>query len=380
LIRPKALFVTLLAVAALCATITEANYELALSEFEKGNYDVAAAAFQALVDDSPSYDFGHYMLGLCHLKRGESEAAAERFRTALEFNSDRFEYFYGLAQALQQSGAYETAIQTLNRAEALAGDDTRLQLHYARGMAHAALNAWEDAIGDLELAAAAKPGYKPVMERLAHSYYKAGRYRDAIPLLRESIAIDADTAANYRLLAESLMANKIDKDGAFEAAAAYRALRLGDSAAADLLGRAALAAGRFDVAIAAFSGVLVDSSSHCSARINLALALLASERAASAEQALTGAQSCETLQSNVYATLGLVQRTQGRYEEALGNYEKAYAILPASSSYQAIEEVRHNIEVREFNMAAASKQEEDDRRRRELEDKIDRWNEFIEKE
>jgi tetratricopeptide (TPR) repeat protein len=378
-IRFKPFFVTLLALAALCLPITQADYELALSEFKKGNYDVAAAAFQTLVEQSPSYDFGHYMLGLCHLKRGKAEAAAEQFSTALQFNSDRFEYFYGLAQALQLSHDNEEAIRTLNRAEKLAGDEHLLEFHYTRGMAHSALNSWIEAIADLELAHGIKSDYKQVVQRLAHSYYKARRYRDAVPFLRESIKIDSGTAANYRLLAESLMASKMDEDEAFEAASSYRALRPGDSAAADLLGRAALAAGRFDEAIAAFSSLLLEAPANCSARINLALALLASDRAESAERTLSGKLDCDTLQSNAYATLGLVQRTRGKYEEALASYVRAYDILPASSSYQAIQEVRHNIEVREFNMAADQDQAAADLHDKQMQDKIDRWNDFIEK-
>jgi DNA-binding FadR family transcriptional regulator len=74
----------------------------------------------------------------------------------------------------------------------------------------------------------------------------------------------------------------------------------------------------------------------------------------------------------------MIQRTQGRYEEALASYEKAYAILPASSSYQAIQELRHNIEVQEFNMAAEREDEEDRQQRREMEAKIERWNQFVE--
>jgi tetratricopeptide (TPR) repeat protein len=381
----KAPFLVLMALAAISVPLAQGSYELALSEFKNGRYDEAATLFQELVDLSPSYDYGYYMLGLCHLKGGRHEDAALYFRTAIEFDGEKFEHHFGLAQAQKQGRDYEAALATLNGAAALLEDDNRHAFHASKGSLHAALRQWQEAIRELEIALALRQDNKVVMESLALSYYNVGRYGDAIPLLRAAIAINAIPASNYRLLAESLMEIRGDDDdatasSAFNVAASYLSARPDDPAASNLLGRAALAAGLFDEAIAAFSEVLVDSPANCSARINFARALLATGRADSAERALVGREDCDTLQPEVYATLGLVQRTEGRYEDALANYEKAYELLPATSSYQAMKELRHNIAVQEFNLAAERQQADEDRRERELKDKIDRWNQFIDQE
>jgi tetratricopeptide (TPR) repeat protein len=381
----KAPFIALMALAAISAPLAQGSYELALSEFKNGRYDEAARLFQELVDLSPSYDYGYYMLGLCHLKRGRHEEAALDFRTAIEFDGEKFEHRFGLAQAQKHGREYEAALATLNDAYALVEDDNRHAFHASRGTLHSALRRWQEAIGDLEIALALRQDNKVAMESLALSYYNVGRYNDSIPLLRAAIATSVIPASNYRLLAESLMAINVDDDDAtsreaFEAAASYLSAMPDDPAASDLLGRAALAAGRFDEAIAAFSEVLVDSPANCSARINFARALLATGRADRAEKALAGREDCDTLQPDLYATLGLIQRTERRYEEALANYEKAYELLPATSSYQAMKEIRHNIAVQEFNLAAERQQADEDQRERELKDKIDRWNQFIEQE
>ena len=84
--------------------------------------------------------------------------------------------------------------------------------------------------------------------------------------------------------------------------------------------------------------------------------------------------------ANVYDSLGECYETMNKLSLARVNYEKAYELLPAASSYQAIKEIRHNIAVQEFNLAAEQKQAEENQRERELKDKIDRWNQFIEQE
>ena len=52
-----------------------AELDTAMNNFKSGKYLEAAAEFQSMVDQSPSYDFGFYMMGLSFLQMGKSDEA-----------------------------------------------------------------------------------------------------------------------------------------------------------------------------------------------------------------------------------------------------------------------------------------------------------------
>jgi tetratricopeptide (TPR) repeat protein len=355
-----------------------AGYEDAMAAYLAGNYAGAGESFRAMVEESPSYDFGHYMLGVCLAQQNRNEEAIDRLGIALELNGDRFEYHHALAQAHLQADQPAEALDALEGVEQLVGVANLYHFHSGRGLAYASLKEWEAAARELELADGALPGQKKVINRLALSYFKLKRYLDAVPALRRSLKIDPGAAPHHRMLAEALMRiepDKAQKEEAFEAATAYREMNPQDAGAAELLGRAALAAGRTEQAISSFSFVLVGDPGDCVARINLSLALLASKRADLAEETLTAAKHCDAEQPLLLETLGMVHRIQGRYEEALATYELAYEMQPTASVQKALEEVNHNIEVLKHN-EAVEEQQRLDREDEAMLDKIEQWTRF----
>jgi tetratricopeptide (TPR) repeat protein len=371
-----ALLLVVLAAALVAAPPAFASYEDAMEEYNAGNYVAAAEAFQTIVDQSPAYDFGHYMLGLCLAKQRRTEEAIERLRIAVELNGERFEYKHALAQAHLQAAEPAEALRSLESVEHLVNAGNRFYFHSTRGYAYASLRRWSEAVPDLEIANGAVPGQKQVLDRLALSYFKLKRHDEAIPLLRRSLEIDPEADANYRILAEALMRVEPDeahKKTAVDAAASYRARNPEDVGAADLLGRALLGAGRFEEAISAFGFVLDSEPGNCLARVNLALAMLADKRPQHAEQTLVASEDCKGSQPRILETLGMVHRTQGRYEEALATYERAYENHPTASARTAIGELRHNIEVLQHN-EAVKEQEKLDLEYAQMLDKIQRWN------
>ncbi len=355
-----------------------AGYEEAMAQYLAGKYTEAGEAFREMVDQSPSYDFGHYMLGLCLAQQNRTEEAIDRLGIALQLNGDRFEYHHALAQAHLQADQPAEALEALERAKHLVGEANLYHFHSGRGLAYASLKEWEAAALELEIADGVLPGQKKIVDRLALSYFKLKRYNDAVPALRRSLEIDPEAPSHLMMLAEALMRIKPDEaqsQEAFEAAAAYRSMNPQDPGAADLLGRAALGAGRTEEAISAFSSVLARDPDDCVARINLSLAHLASTRADLAEQTLAAAASCEAEQPRLLETLGMAQRIQGKYEEALATYEMAYEMRPTASAQRAIDELRHNIEVNAHNKAV-DEQQRQDREDEEMLDKIEQWTRF----
>ena len=77
-----------------------ADFETGMNYFKSGKYVEAAAEFQALVDSSPEYDYGYFILGLSFLQLGKAQDALNNFQKAIDLNGDKFEYHKGLADAL----------------------------------------------------------------------------------------------------------------------------------------------------------------------------------------------------------------------------------------------------------------------------------------
>ena len=102
-----------LAIAALLALVFApavwANDSLnqGLSHFRSGKYAEAAAEFQTLVDGSPAYDYGYFMLGLSLLKMGKFKEAEDNIVKAIELNGDSV--FNQIWMAMGQSQLGNTA-------------------------------------------------------------------------------------------------------------------------------------------------------------------------------------------------------------------------------------------------------------------------------
>ena len=139
-------------------SVARADFEQAMNYFKSGKYVEAAAEFQTLVDNSPNYDSGYYMLGLSLLKMNKPAEAQQSFSKAIEINGENFGYHHGLAKAYFDQKQYSKSVATLKTAEALAGDtQTKFALYTLRGYAYAALEAWADAAGFLGDAATCPP-------------------------------------------------------------------------------------------------------------------------------------------------------------------------------------------------------------------------------
>ena len=101
------------------AVLASGDYEAGMNAFKAGKYAEAAAEFQALVDQSPSYDFGYYMLGLSFFKMKKLDEAADNISKSLELNGDKFQYHHALASVKRSQRRHPEAIRILNGAEGL---------------------------------------------------------------------------------------------------------------------------------------------------------------------------------------------------------------------------------------------------------------------
>ena len=125
----------------------------ALAAFKAGRYLEAAAEIQSVVDRSPGYAYGYFLLGHCMLKMGRVGDAELEFRRALRYDPAWAEYYLGLAMASNASGNWPLTIRAADEGLARAQDPRmRYELLKLRGYASSSLRRWSDAIHDLEAA------------------------------------------------------------------------------------------------------------------------------------------------------------------------------------------------------------------------------------
>lgn len=368
-LAPLALLLPLLA-----AWPAAADYRTAAEAYQAGRFEEACAEFAELVQQSPTYDFGHFVVGQCASAEGRDEEALLHLEAAVELNPGRADYACRLAGEYLRARRNTDALATL---DAVAdGIDERLSypFHSSRGLAYAALERWDEALPDLREADRARPQQWQVIDRLGVSLFGLKRYDEALPFLRRSVEMRPDNGSGQRLLAEALLRGDPGEDRAesygeaLQAARAYLESGPGDPDADNLVGRAALGAGRYEEAVEAFTRYLSTAPEHCPARVNLALGQFGLRRWEAAERELKAAELCAPDSAEVLETLALVYRMQQRLEESLATYQRLHALRPSPEVEEAIREVTHNLEAVAINRAA---DEEDDRVRRER-DEADR--------
>jgi tetratricopeptide (TPR) repeat protein len=347
------------------AMAQEEAYQNGMNYFKSGKYVEAAAEFQALVDEAPAYDYGYFMLGNSFVKLGKTDQAISNFKQAIDLNGEKYVYHHSLAAAYQKSRQYRMVTETLNKSESIVEDRYKPAFYTTRGQAFYALKKWSDAINDLEKAKSLKPT-EAVLTSLGVSYFKMGHHDKAAGALEKALAKNPQNNTNQQLLAESLMevgkgqrdktAKTSTYNKALTAAEKVLAAKPGNFDAVNLVGRAALGAGNYTKAENSFTKALTLKPTYCFAMMNKAKAQIAQSKWSAAEGTLRQADQCDANNVLVHESLGFVLRKQKRLKESLSSYEKANKLKPSSSIQKAISEVKHNIEVNEFNESATAEE------------------------
>lgn len=337
-----------------------------LEYFKTGKYAEAAAKFQSMVDGSPNYDFGYYMLGLSYLQLGKPKDAETPLLKAIEINGNKFEYHHGLAKSYLERKDAAKAVATLKTAEPLASTpQQKYPLYSLRGFAYATLEKWPETVDDLEKAKAINP-QPSVLVQLGKAYMSLGYSDKAAPVFRQAAQGSPNDAATNEMLAGALLDMGAEaKDEASKKSLYAEALQVADRVVKlkpndyqsyNLVGRAALGATDYAKAEQSFRKVLAQKADYCWAMANLGKTYIAQSKWADAETILIDATKCAPRMAVAFESLGFAQQKQEKLAEAIKTYEAAQAIKPSDSVARAIATCKQNLEIAEHNQMVASEE------------------------
>jgi tetratricopeptide (TPR) repeat protein len=357
----------------IASSMVLADYDSGMEFFKAGKYAEAAAEFQVIVEESPDYDYGYFILGMSFAKMNKPADAVKNLKKAMELNGDRFDYPASLAKVYYGQRNYPQVISVLTQAEGLAQSDKhKYTIYQMRGLSKATQQNWAAAITDLEAAQKIRNTAK-VSKMLGQAYFKMGYNDKAARQLRTAIKSDANDASSQQLLAEAAInlgkeaRSDADKKAryteALKAAKAFRAAKPGVDGE-NLVGRAALGTKDYSAAEAAFKKVVSLNANHCFALINLGNTYIGMESWGSAVEPLNKAIACDPNMAVPYEKLGFVYQKQGSfaqakndrelagilYSKATAEYQKALE-LDAGSSFakSSIATIASNVEVMDHN-------------------------------
>jgi len=340
----------LMLTAAVFARPSRADTDDAVAAFKAGRYLEAAAEIQSVVDRTPGYSYGYFLLGHCLLKMQRTTEAELQFRRALSLDPQRAEYYQGLVLALNASGKWPVTIGVATQGLAHAQDGRMRQALLAlRGYAWGGLRRWDLASQDLE--EARRIHSEPwLLVLLGKARFESEEWAAAIPPLRQALQTAPDDPVVLRILAESFLRLAADEDDAVRKRFDYLqavgyALRLtsvvpNDLDSLHLVGRAALGAGRLDQAENVFRHVLSINPRQCYALANLGRTYMAAARWAEAEAYLRQASACAPRMTAVYESLGDLYLKVGKPQEAAAAFRRVEEIEPTHEGGEAREAIR----------------------------------------
>lgn len=341
--RRRCLSVTTAALSAVVSfRAARADVNEALADFKAGRYLEASAEIQAVVDRTPAYDYGYFLLGHCMLKMRRAPEAQQQFGRALSLNPTRAEYYHGFALALNASGNWPLTIRVATDGLARTDDlRTRSALLTLRAYAWGALRRWPNAVRDLEEVQRTRP--EPwIPEVLGKARFAMGAWSQAIPSLRQALEVNPDDPLILRLLGECSMRlaaaerDPIRKRSLYGVSLAYAqrcaSVSPGDLDAANLVGRAALGAGHLPQAENVFRHILANNPRQCYALANLGRTLMAAARWGEAEAYLLSASSCAPRLTTVYESLGELYLQLGKPQDAAAAFRRIEEIEPTQSA------------------------------------------------
>ena len=263
-----------------------------------------------------------FLTATAKVSQGELPQAAELLQQIVDADSDFVPAFYSLGFVSLKQANYESAVATLEKTVAL--DPVNAGAYFYLGNAYKNTGKLSQALEATRRALVIYDENASYFNQLGEIYLELGRESDAEDAFEQAVTLDRTFAiAQLNLGSLALQLGEMEKAITHLNAAVEIH---GESAEPHrLLGLAYFNDGRFDQCIAQYREAVRIKPDDEQLRMNLAEALVWLKRWQDAEQILKDAIQANTHSQRAHYNLGELYRVQGRFGEALGEFQKAAA-------------------------------------------------------
>lgn len=286
---------------ALCAGAVAAIL-IALTIHRNAEYATEARLWQTVLERRPQ-GRAHYSYALELRQLGRRDEAIAHFEAAL---ADTPEAHYALALELETAGRHEQAVAHYEAFLAAKPDDVNAPLaHVMLGRALNAAGHFDRAREQFAEALRMRPANSEARSGMAESWFREGRYDEAIAAYQEIVSHGQPTARAYTNLGIALVGRNRDAD-AVNAFARAVELTPDDAGLRSNLGNSLASVGRLDAAAAEYRHAIALKAHEASAYFGLGMVLRAQGRLDEAEDALRQAVHLDPRNDDARAGLAQV--------------------------------------------------------------------------
>jgi tetratricopeptide (TPR) repeat protein len=164
-----------------------ALYHRGLAYYQEKNYNAALEDYNKAIETNPDYIDALNNRAVTHIHLNNDEQALMDFNRIIDLNP-KPEYFKNRALLKKRMGNLAGALSDYNRA--IMADASDLEAYRQRGEIRARLQDFRGAISDYKDILALLPDDGYTIYHLGILYYNTNQYREALAMLRRSIALD----------------------------------------------------------------------------------------------------------------------------------------------------------------------------------------------
>lgn len=327
-------FIVATGVALAAAGVAAAGWEEGVAAFKAGNYQAAAQEFSAVVEKTPDFDGGQYMLGIALLKLDRHADALAALRKAYELKPAEVKYQLSLGQGYLAAERYADAAQMLQKIDpASLPKGQQDEFHQMVAVALEKSGNSEAALGALKKVTETQPQSSDAWYRYGTAAFNSGDTATGVAALEKAVALDGQDPRKREALAKALVRQARETQGDRKKAIYDRAVQVADDVATAqptyenllLLGELQLGAAKYRESVATLKKAAAANANqwlphYYSAQAHVLLGDYANAEA-SAQAALAKAKNTAD-QQRVWKQIGFAREKQKDYEGAKEAYLK----------------------------------------------------------
>jgi len=288
--------------------------------------DFAIMEYERSIELDPKYAEAYYQLGFLCLQMGETKKSIDSLENALKINPADPYAHYHLATGYSRSGNHEKAINHFYHAATLNPKDA--YAFYNLGIEYIQTGNYPKAIEELKKALELSPNEAIYYYNLAIAHSKGNDFESALENLKKSVQLKPNEASTHFELANIYLKTKRLEDAVLE----YRTVLEVDPKSLEAhyrLGLAFVEIGEGDYAFEEFQKALKIQPDHAPSLHGMGIIFLRFRNNTElAIDYLNQAIKADSAYAPALCDKGDALLSQGRINEAISNYEKAYDISP----------------------------------------------------